>query len=385
MSFFSKILSFKKNFETPFDTLNNIYISKANILSNYDLFKKLHPNWSIFPVLKSNAYGHWIKEIASILKSRKTDFIVVDSYFEALKVREVNPSNILLIGFTLPSNFKNMDFSFLSLTVYDMDSLRALSKLKRSVKIHLKIDTWMRRQGIYMTDLPMYLDFIKENKNLELEWVCMHFSDADSIDSDCSLAQEMEFKKTVDMIKMSGFKLKYIHADNSAAWAKSLGRSFVNAMRLGVSLYWVNPLSKEDSSYSKLEWLKLPLRFESTLVLKKKITKWDKVSYNWTFEAKNDMEIWIVPVWYYEWISRKLSSNYSYYFNDKPLNILWRVCMNLTVVDISWVDISVWDKIEVIWDSISKDNNIYNMALRSETIPYECFTRLSETIRRNIK
>lgn len=82
-----KIISY---FQKPFETLNNIYISKNAILNNISIFQKLYPEYHIFPVLKSNAYWHWIKEIANILKEKKLEYIIVDSYFEALEIQKIN-------------------------------------------------------------------------------------------------------------------------------------------------------------------------------------------------------------------------------------------------------------------------------------------------------
>ncbi|EKE30319.1 MAG: hypothetical protein ACD_2C00007G0001 [uncultured bacterium (gcode 4)] len=384
MSFFGKLLNFKKSLEKPFDTLNNIYISKESILHNFDLIQSLLPWKAIFPVLKSNAYWHWIKEIASVLKSRFTPYIVVDSYFEALKIREVNKSDILLIWYTLPSNLKNFDFSFIALTVYDFETLEELSRIGRKVRIHLKIDTWMHRQGIYVEDLMRYLDFIRSAQNITLEWVCTHFADADGTENDYSDFQSWIFKKSIEMIRSSWFNPKYIHSDNSAASLKWFMKDEMTALRLGLSLYWINPLERTDPDFHNWKSLIPALSFKSTLVLKKPLKKWEKVSYNWIFEASEDMTIWIVPVGYYEWLSRKASDKYSYAFWDMPLRILGRVCMNLTVIDISWVDLKVWDEIEVISDEPDKFNSIYELAKVSETITYESCTRLSETIRRTI-
>jgi alanine racemase len=146
MSFFSKLLSFKRKFETHFDTLNNIYISKQAVLNNYDLIQKLNPGFTIFPVLKANAYGHGIKEIAKILNERKLDYIAVDSYYEFLQIEKVTKTPVLLIGYTIPSNFVNMDFSSISLVIFDINSLSELGKINKKVKIHLKVDTGMHRQ-----------------------------------------------------------------------------------------------------------------------------------------------------------------------------------------------------------------------------------------------
>lgn len=382
MSIFSKILNFKKKLETPFETLNNIYISKEAILNNIRIFQEINPWNSIFPVLKSNAYWHWIKQVAKILSEIKLDYIVADSYFEALKINEVNRTKVLLIWYTLPSNLSNMDFNIVSLVVYDIDTLNELVRIWRKVHIHLKIDSWMHRQWIYFEDIQKYLDIIKASWNIILEWVCTHFADADNIDNSYSELQLENFQKSVVYIKSKWFKLKYIHSNNSAWWAKDFCNPTCNAMRLGISLYWVNPLEKEDKFYNKLNSLKLALRFESTIILTKILKTWDKVSYNWTYIASKDMRIAIVPVGYYEALSRKLSNNYFYTFKWQKLPIIWRICMNLTVIDISWVDIKTWYKIEII--STIEENNIYELAKRSETITYECFTRLAESIRRNI-
>ncbi len=384
MNFFNRILDFKKRLEKPLETLNNIHISESAILSNFDFFKSLHPNWSIFPVLKSNAYWHWISEIAKILSKRKLDYICVDSFYEALKVRKFNNTPILLIWYTLPVNLANMDFSFVTLTVYDKDSILELSKINKKIKIHLKIDSWMNRQWVRFEEIKELLDLIKKTWNIDLEWLMTHFSDADNVDNSYSLQQEAYFKKCFDLVRSEGFRIKYIHWDNTAAWVKWFCRTFANSSRLWIGLYWVNPFEKQDWVFDSLNALKPALSLESTIVLRKSISKGDKVSYNWTFIAEKDLDIWIIPVWYYEALSRKLSNKFFYTYKGTPLRLLWRVCMNLTVIDLTWTDLHVWDKICVISDKLEDKNNIYELSRLSETIPYECFTRLSETIRRNI-
>ncbi|MDD2487657.1 MAG: alanine racemase [Candidatus Gracilibacteria bacterium] len=381
MSILSKLLTFKRRLETPFETLNKIYISKEAILNNFDLFQDLNPDYSIFPVLKSNAYGHGIKEIAKILKERKLDYIVVDSYYEALKVREVNKTPLLLIGYTLPRNLSNMDFSFVSLVVYDFETLSELVRIGKRIKIHLKVDTGMNRQGIYLEQVMDFVQEVKKHENIILEGICTHLADADSKDNDYSQMQIVKFKNAIEIIESAGIKLRHKHLSNSAGAVKFKDPCF-SALRLGISLYGVNPLEKSDSSHDDLNYLKLALSFESTVILIKDLKKGEKVSYNGTYEATDDMKIAIIPVGYYEALSRKLSNNYFYNFSGKNLPIIGRICMNLTVIDVTGTDIKVGDKVEII--SAKHDNNIYEIASRSETITYECFTRLAESIRRKI-
>lgn len=385
MSFFNKILSFKKSFENSIKTLNQINISKSAILNNFDIFQKMYPNYSIFPVLKSNAYWHGIKEIGTILRERKLDYIAVDSYFEAIKIQKVNNIKILLIWYSLKENLKLLNFKKVTLTIYDLETLKELKKLWKKVNIHLKIDTWMHRQWVYVDDLQKILKFLKTTKNINLEWIFSHLADADNTDNSYSLWQVELFKKWVKIVKNAWFNPKYIHLCNSAWSLKWFWKDFCNAIRLWVSLYWINPLEKTDKYYKNWKSLKLALSLYSTLVLKKELKSGEKVSYNGTFEAKKDMTIWIIPIWYYEWLSRKLSNNFEFYYKNIPLKILWRVCMNITVINLTWVKILTWDKIEIISNDVKSKNNIYSLARNSETITYESLTNLSETIRRKIR
>lgn len=58
--------------------------------------------------------------------------------------------------------------------------------------------------------------------------------------------------------------------------------------------------------------------------------------------------------------------------------------MNLTVVDITGKGLHTGDTVKIIGTDCNKTNNLYELSRRSETIPYECLVRLSETIRRRI-
>ena len=160
--------SLRKYFQKPFQTLNTIYLSREAILANLDLYASLNPGYSIFPVLKSNAYGHGIREIASILSKRNIDYIAVDSYYEALEVHKVNKTPILLIGYTLPENFQYMDFSFITPVVSDFNTLQALGETRKKIRVHLKIDTGMHRQGVYPEEVSEFLKILRTYPNLIL-------------------------------------------------------------------------------------------------------------------------------------------------------------------------------------------------------------------------
>lgn len=386
MNFLSKIFNFSRSFSTKIETLNHIYISKQEILANFDLIVSLNPGKAVFPVLKSNAYGHGITHIASILKERKLDYIVVDSYYEALKVWEVNPVKVLLIGYMLEQNLSKMNFKKIDLVVYDTQIIHALGKLGKKVKIHIKIDTWMNRQWVFPHELKDFLKTVKKYKNIEIIGVCTHLADSDNAKNNYSEMQMQRFRHALEVLKSEKIFPKYVHLSNSWGALKDFLSDSVNAVRLGVSLYGVNPLAETDTAYKKAEKLSLALDFETTLIQKKLLKKWEKVWYNGSFEAPEDMLIGVVPVGYFEWLPRSLSNNYTLYSGKKALPIIGKVCMNLSMIDLSSTPgIKVWEKISVISSQKSAKNSVYDLAKNAHTIPYEVLVKLDESVRREIK
>ena len=391
MSLFSRLALWKRRHEKSFRTLNTISVSRDAILANFDLLTRLCPDGYVFPVLKSNAYGHGIEEVASILRDRVTPYVCVDSYYEALRVRRVYSGRILIIGYTLPTNYPSMNLSSIATVVYDIDTIHVLGRLGRRVSIHLKVDTGMARQGIFVEDVPDFLAVFAHYPCLHLEGVCTHLADADALEDDYSRMQVERFDRAISMVRQAGYDPEYIHLANSPASAKlntilhdtnHLSRISV---RSGIALYGVNPLSPDDPNHTRLQGLRLALRLESTLTLRKHLRAGERVSYNGTFTADRDMDIGIIPVGYYECLDRRLSGGrYPVYGRGRSLPILGRVCMNLSVVDLTDTDIVAGDTIEVIGDDMSRPNNFYGMARIAGTIPYECMVRIAESIRRTV-
>lgn len=159
-----------------------------------------------------------------------------------------------------------------------------------------------------------------------------------------------------------------------------------NAMRLGIGLYGINPLESTDLSYEQLAGLRPALRFESTLVLKKRLQKGDRVSYNGTFTAPEDMTIGIVPVGYYEGVSRALGGGeFGYVWKGLYFPILGRVCMNMTIVDLGSAPIEAGESVTVISEDPGAPNSVYAMARAGGTITWECLTGLAESMRRVVE
>ncbi|MFC1655978.1 alanine racemase [Patescibacteria group bacterium] len=369
--------------------LNTITLSKNALRYNYRYFKKLHKEAKICPVLKSNAYGHGLIEIAKMLDPLDPPYFVVDSFYEAFELQKAGvktPS--LIIGYTHPKNYKYMKFKDVAVTMMDKETVIALGKLRRKIKVHLKVDTGMHRQGVPFDDVEEILRLIKTYKNLELEGICTHLADADNGNkNNFTQEQVKKFKKVLKIAEKLDLKPKWKHISATAGAGKVFTKEF-NMVRLGLGIYGESSLDTKDKHFKKhhFEKLKPVMTFQSTIIDIKDLEKGDCVSYGCTFIAPKKMKIGIVPAGYYEGIDRRLSDKGYLYFKNKPCKILGRVCMNLTVVDLSNVKSpKKWDPIEVVGNDRSKKNCIRWMADTSKTIPYVLWINIAPTIRRIIK
>ncbi len=158
---------------------NRIDISSKALLANAEFFRT-RTGLQIIPVIKSNAYGHGLEQVAEVLDGGKFPFLAVDGYFEALKIRKITSKPVLVMGMIKPEDFKNIRTKNISFFVQDEATIRAIGSLNRKVKVHLEINTGMNRYGIGPNELDRYLRLLKNYPKIEMEGVLTHLADPDA-------------------------------------------------------------------------------------------------------------------------------------------------------------------------------------------------------------
>lgn len=107
-------------------TLNSITIDSSALLSNLSFLQSLHASNTVFPTLKSNAYGHGLKEVSTILKNTNVPYICVDSFPEYQIVRDFAQKKSLIMGETHPDNYTNYDPRRATVVIYNIQTLKSL-------------------------------------------------------------------------------------------------------------------------------------------------------------------------------------------------------------------------------------------------------------------
>ncbi|HSH31445.1 MAG TPA: alanine racemase, partial [Candidatus Saccharimonadales bacterium] len=379
----SGLTSLWRRLTKDFQTLNRIELSRPAVLANFDLIQSLNPGCAVIPVLKSNAYGHGLAQIAEILQARRFPYLAVDGYFEALRVRQLSRQPVLVMGWIHPANYRQMrcrDFAFV---VSDPESVTALGQTGQMVRIHLEINTGMNRYGVAPGDLPGLIDLIKSFPNLKLEGVMSHLADADNTDNSYTNRQLDLFEAAVKRVQARGFRPALIHLAQTAGSTK-VKPDWCNAVRLGIGLYGLNPLDPRDQHYPDLEGLRPALALVSTISKVVDLQKGDRVSYNGTFTAAGPTRLGVLPLGYYEGVDRVLGNRGWVKFGDDYLPIVGRVCMNHTMIDLLSSAAKLGDELSVMSPNPPDRNSVQNLCRQYDLFAYELLAGLSPDLRRVI-
>ncbi len=359
--------------------LNWITISKGNLLHNYRYLSSINKNIQVAPVLKSNAYGHGIVEVAKILEGVGAPFFCVDSLFEAYELLKASiKTKILIMGSVSPESLKTKLLPF-SFAVYTKESVDTLAQFQPHAPVDIFVDTGMHREGVPLDELKHFVKYIKD-KDLEIEGLMSHFGMAENTNNEITKQQIKNFRMAQSILSELDVQPKYIHIANSSGLLNNseFGNNIGNVSRAGLVTYGIDPRGIDKN-------LKPVLELHSTISQVKDLKRDAYVGYVFTFKAKKDMKIAVLPLGYNDGIDRRLSNIGYVYVNNIPCEILGRVSMNITTIDISEVkNVKVGDDVVVYSLNRSYKNSIANAAKLTKTIPYDLLVHLINDTKRII-
>ena len=413
MNLIKKIIDKLSAPRVEYEPLIEVRIFKSALLNNLSEFKKQYPKLDFVPVLKSNAYGHGLVEVAKILDDQGAPFFMVDSFFEALVLRRAGiKTKILILGYNRAEQILGNKLKNVSFGIIDFSQLQNLiHKVETPQTFHLKIDTGMHRQGVLIEQVEQAIKLIKSNPNFILEGVCSHFADADGESKEFTQKQISEWNKVVKIFK-KGFpavgrhsegvhpteesqikkevlhpsdafrvqddatSIKYFHTSNTAG-AFYTSQADVNVGRLGIGLYGIN-----TSAFQKLN-LQSALEMVSIISSIKKIEAGEKVGYGITFESISPMTVATVPVGYTEGMDRRLSSKGFYKIGNSFCPVIGRVSMNMSSIDVTAIkELNLEQEVVVISSNKLDKNSVENIAKICECIPYEVLVKIPSSLKR---
>lgn len=369
-------------FSSSVQPMNIIWLRRKVLLWNLEYLQSLQPQAALFPVLKSNAYGHGLKQIVRMLKNKEVPYIAVDSYPEYVVVKKHCNIPVLIMGETLLENYRKFDHTYATFCVYNIWTIRYLGKLGKKTKIHLFFNTGMNREWIQENSLSSILKELQQYPNLIVEWVMSHFFAADAI-SDVSLTDQIaRFKRMYYKVIDGWYTPIRRHIGNSAALLK-MTDVFFNAYRPWLALYGYNPLRETDPMYKIWMHLLPVLSITSKIISLQDIRPWEGVSYNHMYVSTTKEIIGTIPFGYAEWLSRTASGKMFIQHHKTFFRQVGTICMNLStyIVDMS---VHIGDEIVIVSDTPRAKNSLQSLADITGIIVYESLVKLDRGMRREV-
>ncbi|MDE1921294.1 MAG: alanine racemase [Candidatus Omnitrophica bacterium] len=294
----------------------------------------------IMPVIKADAYGHGMMQVAEALNACGCRYWTVSNAGEALSLRAMGfKQKILLIESTLTCEAKDIVAYNLTPTVCDLAMAYALDQCACAAGIrlgvHIKVDTGMGRLGVSEEQVMDFVDaLLSECPHLVLEGIYTHFPLADT-DRDFTVAQMRRFRDIVYALENRSVSFTFVHASNSMGLGDYKSDLF-NLARPGIMLYGIYP--REDLK-QKVQ-LKPVMSVKSRIIFVQPIAKGRGISYGHTFKAKEDMLVAILPVGYSNGYLRSLSNKAFVLVCGVRCPVVGRVTMDQIIVDITPVTLS---------------------------------------------
>jgi len=287
------------------------------------------PTPHLMAVVKANAYGHGLVQVAKTALENGADWlgVAIPEEGEALRSTGVQ-SPILVLGAVNQKGAEASVQCHLTQAVFDRERVRlmenAAARQDAVAQVHIKCDTGMGRIGVRTEEeLLAVLDEISKSPHVRLTGAFTHFSDADGEDEGYSLEQIARFDRMRALLPPGIL----CHAAASAASLR-FPQARYEMVREGIALYGCQPVENAPALQPALSW-------HTEVAYVKTVPPGSCVSYGRTFRAERETKIATLPVGYGDGYHRALSGRAYVLIGGKRCPVLGRVCMDQIMVDVS--------------------------------------------------
>lgn len=343
----------------------------------------VHRDVRIMGVVKANAYGHGMVEVARYLESNSIDMLGVAFTQEAIALRNAGITTPILVFYgAREEEYPHYVTYDLEMTIPSMKCMETVSEYLAStgnkIRAHLKIDTGMGRVGIQYRETSRAIQSISRMKNIEPVGLYSHLATSEGDDPDYVFLQLERFESVLTDAKRQGVEFNHIHLANSGGIIH-YPQTYYTMVRPGIMLYGYPPGERIPDTLH----LQQPLSLRSAITLIKRVEKGVSISYGRRYTTAAPTHIGTIPVGYADGFNRLLTNNADILIRGKRFSQIGTVCMDQIMVDLGDdSSISVGDEVTLIGRSGEETITAWDIASSIGTIPYEILCALSARIPR---
>lgn len=342
----------------------------------------------IMAVVKANAYGHGLELIARAAEaSGDVSYFGVATEEEGAELRKLTSLPIIVLTSALEEEADTFLCHDLEFTLSEYRLLEAITARSRSLgkkaKVHLKIDTGMRRIGVEPRDAVLFAHAIQERSDaVEFTGISTHFATSEELDDTFFGKQVTAFGDVVRQIRTDVCNVPLAHAANSGAILRHAAASAFDMVRPGIMLYGYAPSLELQEKFGNE--LKPALEFVSAVVQTKRIARGEGVSYNLRWHAERDTNIATLPAGYGDGYWRLLTHRANVLIGAKSYPVRGTICMDQIMTETGDDELPIGME-AVLISAHDSQLSAWELARTVGTIPYEILTNITARVPRIAK
>src|SRR5579859_2267061 len=377
------------NFPLQPNSVTWVEVNKSAVEHNIQTYKNIvGPLVNLAVVVKSNAYGHGILNIATIAEQHHSvAYLCVVNLSEALYLRSAGITKPILVLSYIDAPIESALLNNIDLVVFDFSTAQSINlhatTLGLTAHVHVKIDTGLSRLGYRdIKALEMVLR-ITALKNMSIKGIFTHLANSEHKDQHFVHQQLQNFDAVLHNLDEQNIHIPFKHTSCSAALL-STQQTHYNFARLGIGTYGLWP-SSDNKTLAQLSLphvkLKPALTWKTKIIHIKTVPVESTIGYDRTYQTNRDTKIAVLPIGYYEGYDRKFSNRGVVLINNRCARVIGRISMNLTTVDITDIPgAEVGMPVTLLGDNGPVSAEALAEALG--TINYEVVTRINPCIPR---
>ncbi len=334
------------------------------IRANYALACELTGSRQCMAVIKADAYGHGMLQVARALHDAAA--FAVATVDEACQLRDagIRQDVLVLEGASSPAAAAESRAADFILMVNGEEQV----ELSRGARVWLKIDTGMHRLGIRPGRFEPVRDRLGEVGARVLA-VCTHLACADDLDNEATARQLQCFAETT---AGCGLPLSIANSAGILAWPGS----HADWNRPGVMLYGASPFASDVANAGRLQ---PAMTFSSEIIALRDIGAGESVGYGARWTATRASRIATIAAGYADGYPRHAPDGTPTWIKGRVAPVAGTVSMDMITVDVTDLpDVVVGDDVE-LWGRRVPVNEV---AARAGTIGYDLLTGVSARVPR---
>lgn len=358
-------------------------INLDTMRENFDTIKEVVSPSEVIAVLKADAYGLGVENIAPELARDGAAGFGAAELNEALElVKYGKPVQIL--GSVLPEEIPDAVNAGIILPVSDIRIAELISreseKQGKTSECHFLIDTGMGRLGILADNAVETITEAVKLPNIDFKGIYSHFPVAYLSGSEYTNMQVEKFYNILEVLKSKNITFSKVHIANSDA-VNNFSFTYhypFNYVRSGINIY-----GSFDSEGQRVLKLKSILTLKTRLMAVRKLPAGMSLGYGCTCTLVKDTLVGTIGAGYADGLPLALSNRGHVLIRDRFCPVLGRVSMDYVTVSLDNVpDAEAGDEVTCLGGGGPTGISVENWAQMKGTHPYEIICSFGSRVER---